>query len=440
MSILILICTGSYIIDTSINITYSNVMETISFVPDNQKVYTVTELTRSIKSLLTAEFFSIWVQGEISNFKIATSGHMYFSLKDETAVIKAVLFKGYQGSVRFNIEDGLKVVVHGNIDLFEKRGEYQIIVDTIEPIGKGALQLAFEQLKEKLKKEGLFDAAHKKPIPQFPETIGVITSATGAALRDILNVTQRRYRGIHIIIYPTLVQGEEAAESIVSAIEKANERKEVDVIILGRGGGSIEDLWPFNEEIVARAIFKSEIPIISAVGHEIDYTISDFVADLRAPTPSAAAELVVKNKEELVKWFIETYLRLIRAMDSIIQRKREKASYYSMEQLIRLMESILNQKAMILDDLSKNLINATTILIGKYKRRFETLVGTLNALSPLNTLSRGFAIVKKLPEQKPVFSVSQLTVNDRVSTHLKDGSFNSTVTEINRNFTQEKQE
>ncbi len=422
----------SVIIDTLINITYSKIME-IDIIQENRKVYTVTELTKGIKSILTSSFYDIWIQGEISNYKVATSGHIYFSLKDENSLIKAVLFKGYQANIRFELEDGLKVIAHGNLDLFEKRGEYQIIVDNIEPVGKGALQLAFEQLKEKLQKEGLFDSSHKKPIPPFPETIGVITSATGAALRDILNVTQRRYRGIHIIIYPTLVQGEDAAESIVKAIEKANKRKEVDVIILGRGGGSIEDLWPFNEEIVARAIYNSEIPIISAVGHEIDFTISDFVADLRAPTPSAAAELVVKNKEELTKWFIEIYLRLKRSFENIIQQKKEKLSYYSIEQLSRLMDSILNQKAMILDDLSRSLVSSTTILIGKYRNRFETLIGTLNALSPLNTLTRGYAIVKRIPDNKTIFSINQIKINDKTITYLKDGNYKSVVTEIYTN-------
>ncbi|RKX94863.1 MAG: exodeoxyribonuclease VII large subunit [Spirochaetes bacterium] len=397
---------------------------------DKRSILSVTELTRSIKSILTNNFFDIWVRGEVSNYKTATSGHKYFSLKDENSLLRAVLFKGYQSNIKFELEDGLKVIVHGNLDLFEKRGEYQIIVDYIEPEGKGALQLAFEQLKEKLKKEGLFDTEHKKPIPAFPETIGVITSATGAALRDILNVTRRRYNNIHIIIYPTLVQGEEAAKSIVDAIKKANERKEVDVIILGRGGGSIEDLWPFNEEIVARAIYESDIPIISAVGHEIDFTISDFVADLRAPTPSAAAELVVRNKEELIKWLRDRYNRLIILMDGIIEAKREKFSYYSFEKLSREFEGIINQKALELDDLSKDLHMLMESLINAKRSRFDTLIAKLNALSPLETLTRGFAIVEKLPDGKPIFSVNQIFISDNVKTILKDGYFISSIKEI----------
>ena len=401
-------------------------------IQENRAILTVTELTRSIKTILIDNFFDIWVRGEISNYKTATSGHKYFSLKDENSLIKAVLFKGYQNNIKFELEDGLKVIVHGNLDLFEKRGEYQVIVDYIEPEGKGALQLAFEQLKEKLKKEGLFDSSHKKSIPSFPETIGIITSSTGAALRDILNVTKRRYNNIHIIIYPTLVQGGEAAKSIVEAIKKANQRKEVDVIILGRGGGSIEDLWPFNEEIVARAIYESDIPIISAVGHEIDFTISDFVADLRAPTPSAAAELVVKNKEELIKWLQDRYKRMTNLIDSIIETKREKFSYYSFDKLTREFLTIINQKALELDDLSKDLLTLMDSIIINNKNRFNTLIGKLNALSPLKTLSRGYAIIEKLPENKPIFSTDQLLVDDNIKTILKDGYFISNIKEIHK--------
>ena len=398
----------------------------------NKPILTVTELTKSIKTILIDNFFDIWVRGEISNYKTATSGHKYFSLKDENSLVKAILFRGYQNNIKFDLEDGQKVIVHGNLDLFEKRGEYQIIVDYIEPEGKGALQLAFEQLKEKLKKEGLFDSTHKKPIPEFPETIGVITSETGAALRDILNVTKRRYNNIHIIIYPTLVQGEEAAKSIVEAIKKANKRKEVDVIILGRGGGSIEDLWPFNEEIVARAIYESDIPIISAVGHEIDFTISDFVADLRAPTPSAAAEIVVKNKEELIRWLQDRYKRMIYLVDNIIESKKEKLSHYSFDKLLREFTGIINQKALELDDLSKDMMTLMDNLVLNNKSKFDTLIGKLNALSPLKTLSRGFAIVEKLPENRSIFSIDQISVKDDIKTTLKDGYFISSVKEISK--------
>lgn len=405
----------------------------IESISEKRNVYSIAELTKKIKFILEENFSNIWVQGEISNCRKAASGHIYFTLKDEAAVIKTVLFRGYQRAVRFELADGLNVIVHGSVDVFDKRGEYQIIVDLIEPVGLGALQLAFEQLKEKLQKEGFFDESHKKQIPAFPDTIGVITSPTGAALRDILNVVERRYKGIRVIIYPVLVQGEGAAEEIADAIKKANLRGDADVLIVGRGGGSIEDLWPFNEEIVARAIYHSEKPIISAVGHEIDYTISDFVADLRAPTPSAAAELVVKNKQELLKRSKELSMRLYSSLERMISQKKEKASYYSAELLLRRINALINEKNLILDDVSRSLSNQIEACLTKNSGRFEKAVGQLNALSPLNTLARGFAIISKLPENKPVFSISDVNKGDEIKTRLKDGVLSSRIHQIKEN-------
>lgn len=399
----------------------------IEIYEETRKVFTVIELTKKIRSLLEESFRNIWVSGEISNLRKAASGHIYFTLKDESAVIKAVLFKGYQQKIHFKAGDGLKVIVHGNIDVFDKRGEYQIIVDLMEQEGVGALQLAFEKLKQRLKMEGLFDESHKKKIPAFPDSIGVITSQTGAALRDILNITARRYRGIRVIIYPVLVQGEGAAEEITAAINTANRRMETDVLIVGRGGGSIEDLWPFNEEMVARAIYGSKIPVISAVGHEIDFTISDFVADLRAPTPSAAAELVVKNKEELLKSSKELITRLFSSIDRLVSHKKEKVSFYSIDFMRRRIIEALHKKNLILDDVTKSLENRVESLIIKNKGRFEKTVGQLNALSPLNTLARGFAAVSRLPENKPVFSVRDVDRGDDIKTILKDGTLFSTI-------------
>ena len=392
-----------------------------------RKVFTVIEITRKIRSLLEGSFGNIWVSGEISNYRKAASGHIYFTLKDESAVIKAVLFKGYQQNIHFKTGDGLKVIAHGNIDVFDKRGEYQIIIDLMEPEGIGALQLAFEKLKQRLQQEGLFDESHKKKIPAFPDSIGVITSQTGAALRDILNITARRYKGIRIIIYPVLVQGDGAAEEITAAINTANRRMEADVLIVGRGGGSIEDLWPFNEEIVARAIYDSKIPVISAVGHEIDFTISDFVADLRAPTPSAAAELVVKNKEELLKSSKELITRLYSSIDRLISYKKEKVSFYSIDFMSRRIIDALHKKNLILDDVAKSITNRVEAVIIKNRGRFEKTVGQLNALSPLNTLARGFAAVSRLPENTPVFSVRDVDRGDDIKTILKDGTLFSTI-------------
>ena len=398
----------------------------------SRQVLTVAELTERVKLLLEERFPDIWVRGEISNFRRAASGHIYFTLKDEKAVVKAVLFRGSQNQLRFEPGDGLKVVLHGNLNVFDKRGEYQIIVDFMEPEGIGSLQLAFEQLKEKLKKEGLFDEARKRPIPAFPEAVGVVTSPSGAALRDILNIVDRRYRGIRMIIYPTLVQGQGAAEEIAAAIGKANERAEVDVLIVGRGGGSLEDLWPFNEEIVARAIHASRIPVISAVGHEIDFTISDFTADLRAPTPSAAAELVVKNKEELLRWFKELVERLYTSVKRHVERDKERISLYTYDVLLRRLKTLINEKSLILDDLAKSMGSGMDAILARGKGRFETLVGQLNALSPLNTLARGFAFVLKLPEMSPLFSVSGVRRGDGVKTRLRDGEFTSVVETVEK--------
>jgi exodeoxyribonuclease VII large subunit len=402
------------------------------FDKESRQVLTVAELTERVKLLLEERFPDIWVRGEISNFRRAASGHIYFTLKDEKAVVKAVLFRGSQNQLRFEPGDGLKVVLHGNLDVFDKRGEYQIIVDFMEPEGIGSLQLAFEQLKEKLKKEGLFDEARKRPIPAFPEAVGVVTSPSGAALRDILNIVDRRYRGIRMIIYPTLVQGQGAAEEIAAAIRKANERAEVDVLIVGRGGGSLEDLWPFNEEIVARAIHASIIPVISAVGHEVDFTISDFTADMRAPTPSAAAELVVKNKEELLRWFRELVERLSTSVKRHVERNKERISLYTYDVLLRRLKTLINEKSLILDDLAKSMGSGMDAVLARGKGRFEILVGQLNALSPLNTLARGFAIVLKLPEMSPLFSISGLRRGDGVKTKLRDGEFTSVVETVEK--------
>ena len=260
---------------------------------------TVTELTRRIKDTLETGFADVWVVGEISGLRIPSSGHLYFSLKDKGANIKCVFFRSGSRFLRFRPEDGLEVILRGRLSLYEPRGEYQIIAEYMEPKGLGALQLAFIQMKEKLEKDGLFDPARKRPLPPYPKCIGVVTSPTGAAVRDILKVLKRRAPGVHVIIAPASVQGESAPAEVARAIEDLNRRGGLDVLIVGRGGGSLEDLAAFNTEVVARAIFNSNIPVISAVGHEIDFTIADFVADLRAPTPSAAAEIVAKSEEEL---------------------------------------------------------------------------------------------------------------------------------------------
>ncbi|MBM3253938.1 MAG: exodeoxyribonuclease VII large subunit, partial [Candidatus Omnitrophica bacterium] len=286
----------------------------------DRKIYTVSELTRNIKLLLEEEFPQVWVEGEISNLKIYPSGHAYLDLKDENAILKCVIWKWTLQYIRFKLEDGQKIVCLGKISLYEERGQHQLYIEKIEPKGIGALALAFEQLKTKLSKEGLFDESHKKPIPLLPRVIGIVTSPTSAVIKDILNILRRRFVNIEIIINPVRVQGKGAEIEIANAIEEFNRFGGVDVMVLARGGGSIEDLWAFNEEIVARAIFNSKIPVISAIGHETDYTIADFVCDLRAPTPSAAAELVVEKKGELIN-VIENYKN--RIASSILHRIKD---------------------------------------------------------------------------------------------------------------------
>ena len=266
-----------------------------------EKIYTVTEITKEIKSILEESLPSVWVEGEISNYILHSSGHRYFSMKDENAQIRCTLWRFRGGKLSFEPEDGMRVIAFGNISVYERNGQYQLDVIELISAGWGKLDIAFQRLKEKLFREGLFDEEHKKPIPEFPEAIGLVTSPTGAAVRDMIKIIHKRFPGVGIIVNPVRVQGEGAAEEIAQAIQEFNEFAKIDVMIVGRGGGSLENLWAFNEERVARAIYDSKIPIISAVGHQIDFTISDFVADLRAPTPSAAAQMVIKDKEELLK-------------------------------------------------------------------------------------------------------------------------------------------
>ena len=270
-----------------------------------RKVWSVAELTARINAALSTQFTNLWVEGEVSNFRPAQSGHLYFTLKDAKAEVKCVCFRSQAMRLKFRPEDGLKIIVRGSISVYEPRGEYQIYVEHIEPAGLGALQLAFEQLKKRLEAEGLFDEARKKPLPMLPRRIGVVTSPTGAAVRDIVRILRRRFPDLHLILYPVRVQGEGAAAEIVAALEYFNRKQLVDVILVARGGGSIEDLWAFNEEPVARAIAASAIPVVSGVGHETDFTIADFVADVRASTPSAAAEIVVQSRQEFQRHLLE---------------------------------------------------------------------------------------------------------------------------------------
>ena len=374
---------------------------------DGKYIYKVSELTSHIKIILEGSFPHIWVEGEISNFKSPLSGHFYFTLKDNRSELRCVFFKGNNEKIRFDIKDGIQVISYGRISVYEKQGLYQLYVSRVEPKGIGALQLAFEQLKERLFKEGLFDESRKKPIPVVPDRIGIVTSPTGAAIRDMLHVLKKRFTNVKILISPVKVQGDSAREEIAIAISDFNKLGNVDVIIVGRGGGSLEDLWPFNEEIVARAIYNSKIPVISAVGHEIDWTISDFVADLRAPTPSVAAECVIAKKGELTE-----------RLESL--EKRLKA--YPLE--------IMREYEQRLDDIEGGLGLRFRHYIELKEGNFKLLSEKIKILSPLNILDRGYSVTFKLPGKGIVKDTSYLKKGDVVETRLSKGRFRSKIEEV----------
>jgi exodeoxyribonuclease VII large subunit len=400
------------------------------------KVYTVSELTRSVRFLLEDAFPEVWVEGEISNFKVYSSGHAYFSLKDEKSLINCVMFKGSSSKVDFAVEDGLHALCFGRISVYEKRGQYQFYVSAIEPRGKGALQLAFEQLKKKLQKEGLFDTERKKPLPFLPVHIGVVTSPTGAAIRDILKVARRRFANVEITIRPVRVQGDEAKHEIAQAIEEFNEYNRylaetkgeehpVDVLIVGRGGGSLEDLWPFNEEKVARAIYASEAPIISAVGHEVDYTISDFTADFRAATPSAAAELVIPVKEDLLDRVRENANRIKTAAQAKIKALEKEVRALRESYVLKAPINVFLQLEQQVDDLKKSMKNSAVHCAELKVREFAAISGKLEMLSPLAVLKRGYSITFK--EGKAVKDALKLKKGDTLKTKFARGRTFSTV-------------
>ncbi|HET6364602.1 MAG: exodeoxyribonuclease VII large subunit [Nitrospirota bacterium] len=388
-------------------------------------ILTVTHLTIQIKNLLEGNFPDIWVEGEISNLSIPQSGHAYFTLKDEQSQIRSVLFRSAQRFLKFTLQHGMQVICRGRVSVYEPRGEYQLIVDYIEPKGIGALQLAFEQLKAKLEKEGLFDLDHKRPLPLLPQRIGIITSPTGAAIRDMLRVIKRRHPRMHILIYPVPVQGIEAAPAIVEAIQYFNRDQNVDVMIVGRGGGSLEDLWAFNEEPVARAIYASKIPVISAVGHETDYTISDFVADLRAPTPSAAAEMVVKSEESFREFISSLESSLIKRIRQQIDLTR--ASLREFTRLLGDPRRLLEQYVQRVDELTGRLATGLRHHVRRDRALLTALTAGLDHLNPLGILSRGYSVTRKLPEGVILKDASYVRPGDLLNTKLHNGEIISRV-------------
>jgi exodeoxyribonuclease VII large subunit len=398
-------------------------------------IYTVQEVTRYIRQRLDEDevLRDIYIKGELSNLSQPTSGHLYFTLKDEFSELQCVMFRERNLDLKFIPEDGMSVIVRGHISVYEKRGRYQLYVEEIQEAGIGALYLAFEQLKKKLKEEGLFDVVYKKPIPSFPCRIGIITSPTGAAIRDMLKITKKRFPHVHILLAPVAVQGEEAPAQIVRAIQLMNrynaEREKIDVLIVGRGGGSIEELWAFNEECVAREIFSSGIPVISAVGHETDFTIADFVADKRAATPSEAAELVVPDNREIEKNLRSLELRMRQSLFNAIEYYRKRVESIEKSILFRKPTERINQYRQTLDELKRSIVAEITHLVTVHSKSLQALTGKLDALSPLAILERGYSICSKLPEGKIVRSINDISVGDALKVLFKDGTAVSEVKE-----------
>ena len=397
---------------------------------ENAEIFSVTMLNEYIKNIFenNRTLSSVTVRGEISNFTNHRSGHLYFSLKDSDGQIRAVMFRSRAQGLKFMPESGMKVIVHGSVTVYPRDGSYQIYVSSMQPDGIGALYLAYEQLKARLAEEGLFDSIHKKPIPMYPHRIGVITSPTGAAVRDIINVTGRRYPMADIYLYPALVQGAGSEDSLVSALDYLDKSALCDVIIIGRGGGSIEDLWSFNSEKLARRIFDAETPIISAVGHETDFTICDFVADMRAPTPSAAAEIAVPDRRELMLRVDQLDERLASALIRSVQRARERLNLLSDRagaDGVRRMLDVKRDEVNYLREKSALLIRS---MLQAKRDSLSASAAKANALSPLSTLSRGYSVAEK--ENAVIKSVNELSKGDRLTLIMNDGKLLTEVVEI----------
>ena len=392
----------------------------------------VSEINKYIKELLAKDIIlsGLWVKGEISNFKNHYSGHFYFTLKDEKAVLKCVMFRSHASSMSFVPENGMKVLIRGYISLFERDGQYQLYAEEMQPDGIGALYIAFEKLKNKLQAEGMFDMDRKRKLPYIPRSIGVVTSSTGAVIKDIINVLSRRFYNVSIKLYPVQVQGEQAAGQIAAAVCRFNELDNVDVIIVARGGGSLEELWAFNEEIVARSIHQSHIPVISAVGHETDYTISDFVADVRAPTPSAAAELamperaVVENRLDGLKMRLRNAINKKTSMDRLHIKRLEGSVAFKQPY------NKIYQDRMLVDVQKRYMEKALAALSSEYRNILSLLAARLDTLSPLNSLARGYCIIRSNKDDTLIKSVSSVSTGDRLEVSLTDGRLDCTVNSI----------
>jgi len=439
--------------------------------PQTRRIWPVRELVSQIRERIEREYGDIWVEGEISNFRPATSGHLYFTLKDAEAQLPIVFFRRQAMLLRFRPEDGLHVMVRGRVSVYEQRGQMQLVAETMEPVGAGSLQLAFEQLKERLKAEGLFDADRKQPLPAFPRTVGIVTSPTGAVIRDFLNIVARRHSGLNVLVVPVSVQGDQAPAEIESALAQLNSSGMVDLIVLARGGGSLEDLAAFNSERVARAIASSNLPVVSAVGHETDFTIADFVADLRAPTPSAAAELITEAQHKIAEHLAAQDQRLTRAIRFQLLHARQRLGNLPISRAEARVSTLIHRQAQRLDDLVFRQEAALTTQLRRQQDRVASLTAAvlchdprqalaqarerlqrnsmriqravertlqraivrtgaldarLHSLSPLAVLDRGYALVLSA-DGNLIRTIAQLTPGDKLTTRLADGTFTSQV-------------
>ncbi len=395
---------------------------------EEKKIFSVSDINKYIKMLFDSDTLlnSVSIRGEITNFKAHYTGHFYFTLKDENSTIKCVMFKGYAQYIKFKPADGMKVVINGQVSSYERDGVYQIYCKSMSPEGLGDLYLAYEQLKEKLEKEGLFDVSKKKNIPFLPNRVGVITSKTGAVIRDIINVSTRRYPNVNLLVYPAAVQGVNVASTVIEGLKTFNRLNNVDVIIIARGGGSFEDLFGFNDEELARQIYASNIPVVSAVGHETDFTICDFVSDLRAPTPSAAAELVYPEYSEIVNRIITDKKRTIIAIKNYIERKRQYVEKLKAAKLEKVPLDKINRYRIAIDNLITKSESTLKYKVEKYRTRCIKSISKIDALSPLKTLTRGYSVTEN-SSGEVIKKVGDVKPNDKISIRLTDGKINAIV-------------
>jgi exodeoxyribonuclease VII large subunit len=401
--------------------------------PSAPRVLSVSQLSQLIEGTLEEAFQGVWVSGEISEVSRPQSGHVYFTLRDEAAQIRGVLWRSTAARLKFRLEDGQQVICHGDLDVYPPRGTYQLVVRQVEPVGAGALQLAFKQMQQRLAAEGLFDPQHKKPLPAFPRRVGFVTSPTGAAIRDFLQVAARRFRGVNILVIPACVQGAGAAAEIARGIELANRLDPpLDVLVVGRGGGSIEDLWSFNEEIVVRAIFASHLPVVSAVGHEIDVTLADLVADVRALTPSEAAERVIPSAEELSSRLTVLQRRLISMLRGRASAARERVEQLARSRILRNPRALIYDLAHRLDELDGQALRALKRRVSRSRDQLAAVSCRVEALSPLAVLARGYSVTTDARSGTVLNSADEIAVGQRIHTRLARGSVNSVVEATDR--------